>query len=87
MDVSQWIADPEAITSAASAHETQTVNMADTDAIQLSTSKTMADEEPAAADKSKLEKRVPGKLPPRGNASKDSQEAAAAMLSKLRKRR
>jgi hypothetical protein len=30
---------------------------------------------------------VPGKLPLTANASKDSQEAAAAMLSKFRKRR
>jgi predicted component of type VI protein secretion system len=46
------------------------------------------EEEPAAEQhKGPAGKRTPGKLPVMPNASKDSQEAAAAMLNKLRKRR
>ena len=47
------------------------------------------EEEPAAEQHGKGPggKRTPGKLPTVPNSSKDSQEAAAAMLNKLRKRR
>jgi hypothetical protein len=65
--------------------------MTDTDSIRLEAASAQAEAEAEAAADAKSKppagKRTPGKLPPMGNASKDSQEAAAAMLSKLRRRR
>jgi pSer/pThr/pTyr-binding forkhead associated (FHA) protein len=90
LDVTQWLSgEPDQAASSTVTHDTQSASMTDTDSIQLSTANTMAGEEPAEAPKSKAPsgKRTPGKLPPLANTTKDSQEAAAAMLSKLRKRR
>jgi predicted component of type VI protein secretion system len=91
LDVDSWLADEPDATSPTAARpnaEVQPAAMTDTDAIQLSNTQPIAPEpagEPHAHPPG--EKRQPGKLPPMRNASKDSQEAAAAMLSKLRKRR
>jgi pSer/pThr/pTyr-binding forkhead associated (FHA) protein len=89
VDVTAWLSgEPDATSPttaqppALAAAETQTSALSDTDAIHLSSTQSDA---PPAEDVPR-DKRQPGKLPPR-SASKDSQEAAAAMLSKLRKRR
>jgi pSer/pThr/pTyr-binding forkhead associated (FHA) protein len=89
-DVAGWLNDEP--TDETVSGDTRTVNLADTDAIHRvdAAVETAAMEEPPVEDASppeKAEKRAPGKLPPRPNASKDSQEAAAAMLNKLRRRR
>ena len=89
-DVAEWLNDepPDETVSG----DTRTVNLADTDAIHRvdAAVETAAMEEPLVEEASPQEKsgkRAPGKLPPRPNSSKDSQEAAAAMLNKLRRRR
>jgi pSer/pThr/pTyr-binding forkhead associated (FHA) protein len=90
VDVAQWLGSEadggSQVTVTQSPH---TVSMTDTDAIQLSNTQTMVPESPVEAAHSKTShgKRPAGKLPPIPSSSKDSQEAAAAMLSKLRKRR
>jgi hypothetical protein len=65
--------------------------MSDTDAVQASITQTVAPEvtAPTATENRKppAGKKPVGKLPPIPSASKDSQEAAAAMLNKFRKRR
>ena len=63
--------------------------MTDTESIRLeeAANAVAQQEADADADSKTHAKRTPGKLPPMANNSKDSQEAAAAMLSKLRRRR
>ncbi len=90
-DVTDWLSEePEQATSAMANGDTQAVSMTDTDSIRLDAAAEQAAEESKADAAPKTDgkgKRVPGKLPPIPNASKDSQEAAAAMLGKLRRRR
>lgn len=94
-DVTQWLAvEPEQDAKSASVKDTHTGGIGDTDSIPLHTTQTMtpetieeAQEEAQEEVKASHDKRTPGKLPRMANSSKDSQEAAAAMLSKLRKRR
>jgi hypothetical protein len=78
-------------TAANNTAASDTAAMSDTDSIKLSTSQTLLPEgDPAAHEPdshSTGKKKTPGKLPPVPSSSKDSQEAAAAMLSKFRKRR
>jgi pSer/pThr/pTyr-binding forkhead associated (FHA) protein len=82
-DVNDWL-DGEA-TEETSTRETREAAFTDTDSINLSNTQVGAEAE--AAEKSDPNaKRIPGKLPPRP-AGKDSQDAASAMLSQLRKRR
>jgi predicted component of type VI protein secretion system len=89
-DVTQWLStEAEDATHSTVSRDTQNASMTDTDAIPLSATKTVAEEEaaPDARQKGSSGKRAPGKLPPMPSTTKDSQEAAAAMLSKFRKRR
>lgn len=89
MDVTQWI------NNEADADETQsptkTASFSDTDAITMSHTQTITPEDTQSelSERPKLPhgKKPVGKLPPIANTSKDSQQAAAAMLSKLKKRR
>lgn len=89
-DVDQWLSG-ESTPETASPRETVTSGMGtsgmgDTDSIKMSTTQTFVPE-PAETETPPppAAKKPTGKLPP--TASKDSQEAAAAMLNKLRKRR
>jgi predicted component of type VI protein secretion system len=98
IDVSEWLAgEPEPKKSGASPQETQRLRVGDTEEIRLgetrdiskSNDETVAApmELPVAKDDSTIRK-PPGKLPPPPKkASKDSQEAATAMLNMFRKRR
>jgi predicted component of type VI protein secretion system len=89
-DVTQWLnVEQEPDAKSASVNDTHAGAIGDTDSIPLHTTQTMTPETTAAAEESKpsQDKRTPGKLPRMANSSKDSQEAAAAMLSKFRKRR
>jgi len=88
-DVTQWLAtETEEGTKNTSPRETQPAGAGDTDAIQLSNTQTLTPEDaPADDSKSPRGKKTPGKLPPRPSSSKDSQEAASAMLNQLRRRR
>ncbi len=91
LDVDNWLTDEP--TDETVAGDTHTVNLADTDSIRVDagaeTSAMPESAEDAVEEKHAKtpHKRTPGKLPPMANASKDSQEAAAAMLNKLRRRR
>jgi predicted component of type VI protein secretion system len=80
-DVANWLGDEA--TDETAARETREAVFTDTDSINISA--TQAGGEEAQAEKPKG-KKEPGKLPPRA-ATKDSQDAASAMLSQLRKRR
>lgn len=89
-DVAEWLSDePAGVSGSTVSGDTQAVSMADTDSIRLDSAATTSHEEPSAPTTTKVPpgKRTPGKLPPAASNSKDSQEAAAAMLSKLRRRR
>ena len=61
----------------------------DTDSISLSSTQTVTPEGPVEgeAPKRRKGKKKPGKLPPIPNSTKDSQDAAANVLSRMRKRR
>ena len=87
-DVTQWL-DPSAAdadTQSAPTADMQTASLSDTDAINLSTTQTVVPETPGdETHKGTAPKKSIGKLPV--SKSKDSQDAAAAMLNKLRKRR
>lgn len=87
-DVAGWLNDEP--TDETVSGDTHTVNLTETDSIRVdAAAETSAMAEPDADDAhaKSPHKRTPGKLPPMANASKDSQEAAAAMLNKLRRRR
>jgi pSer/pThr/pTyr-binding forkhead associated (FHA) protein len=88
LDVTQWLGNDVDATGELN-KDTHLVGIGDTDSIQMSNTQSSVPETTADVEepKSRREKRVPGKLPPMTNASKDSQEAAAAMLSKFRRRR
>lgn len=96
LDVTQWLAaDATADTAATNltdTNPTDTVDasLTDTNAIDASATQEIAGEEASdesAGRKGKKGKKQPGKLPPIPNSSKDSQDAAAAILSRMRKRR
>ncbi|MBI3838279.1 MAG: FHA domain-containing protein [Planctomycetia bacterium] len=88
VDVTQWLAGaPDAESKTAAIDQTQPLSTSDTDANQLGSTQSVVPEAPEEKRKVPPGKRPVGKLPPLGNTSKDSQEAAAAMLSKFRKRR
>ncbi len=93
VDVTQWLASSPGADTKATDTAPVPSSVADTDSINLATSQTVAEEPPAEEPAKEAKPKVPpgkrpvGKLPPMPNASKDSQEAAAAMLNKLRKRR
>ncbi len=89
LDVTEWLASEAENGSQTATHGPNNASMTDTDSIQMSNTQTMAPDSAIEADSSKAPhgKKPAGKLPPIPNVSKDSQEAAAAMLSKLRKRR
>jgi pSer/pThr/pTyr-binding forkhead associated (FHA) protein len=90
VDVTEWLAsEADGGSHTTVTQSPQNASMTDTDSIQLSNTQTMAPDSgiEEASSKSPHGKKPAGKLPPIPNASKDSQEAAAAMLSKLRKRR
>jgi pSer/pThr/pTyr-binding forkhead associated (FHA) protein len=90
VDVTQWLSgEPDAESKTAALEETKLTSMSDTDAVQASITQTAAPEVAAQQEKRKVPpgKKTVGKLPQIPSASKDSQEAAAAMLNKFRKRR
>jgi len=86
VDITQWLSDAE--TGAPAAVETQS-KLGDTDSISLSTTQTITPEFPVEEEppQAPAGKKPVGKLPPVPNSTKDSQQAAAAMLNKFRKRR
>jgi pSer/pThr/pTyr-binding forkhead associated (FHA) protein len=94
LDVAEWLtAEGGSDTHAGSPGDTYDASLKDTDAVSLSTTQTLVPESIGAEQPDDAEhahgekpgKKGPGKLPP--VATKDSQDAAAAMLSRLRKRR
>lgn len=95
VDVTQWISAEQQDQGSRVTDPPASKSLNDTDAIQLSTTQTLTPEtvasetEPPSETKSPAHpgKKTPGKLPPIANSSKDSQEAAAAVLNKFRKRR
>jgi len=81
---------PAAAPSPVVVPETQSASLSDTDSIRLGNTQTFTPESPApepSKPSAPHGKKPPGKLPKISDATKDSQEAAAAMLSKFRKRR
>ncbi len=90
MDVSQWLTveNENSTAAAAPAPAVFEPSMTDTDAVHLSNTQTSIPEtqDEPKKDKTTAGKKPAGKLPPIPNSSKDSQAAAAAMLSKFRKR-
>ena len=93
LDVTQWLdgagedQEPDQAAPIDPTLLTQEVGVGDTDSINLSNTQTLTPETPAQARrKGPPEKKPPGKLPTASDASKDSQQAAAAMLNKFRKR-
>jgi len=88
-DVTEWLSGDEAVEQATkdtqpSATDSDSVHLSNT---QIDAPETIAETAEDAEQTKSAGRRVPGKLPLTANASKDSQEAAAAMLSKFRKRR
>jgi len=96
LDVTQWLAG-DASSDTTAAAETQDAgakdaSFTDTDSISLSATQSVAAGDSSvqgdAKDaKGRKIKKAPGKLPPIPNASKDSQNAAADVLSRMRRRR
>jgi predicted component of type VI protein secretion system len=89
LDVTQWLGNEATNdTATAALANTKDASFTDTDAISMSNTRHDAPEESDEdADASKNGKKTPGKLPPIPNSAKDSQDAAAAVLSRMRKRR
>ena len=88
LDVTQWLAADASSDTTATA-ETKSPSFTDTDSISLSATQNVTPETPPAeADpKRRKGKKKPGKLPPIPDLSKDSQDAAATVLSRMRRRR
>jgi pSer/pThr/pTyr-binding forkhead associated (FHA) protein len=82
-DVNDWLEG--SASEDTSTRETREAVFTDTDSINLSNTQTGAGE-PEAEKPDPKAKRLPGKLPQRP-AGKDSQDAASAVLSQMRKRR
>jgi pSer/pThr/pTyr-binding forkhead associated (FHA) protein len=89
VDVTQWLStDPATEVNTKAVTQPLPASMSDTDSIKLSTTQTMTPETaPEEEKKGPPQKKPVGKLPTVSNSTKDSQEAAAAMLNKFRKRR
>lgn len=87
-DVAEWLSS-EASTDTTAMAETKEAAFTDTDTIGLASTQYIEPEAPAEEEETKGRKgkKQPGKLPPIPSASKDSQDAAADVLSRLRKRR
>ena len=90
LDVAEWLTgEATADTGAAVTADTHDASLTDTDAISLSSTQTVTPEMPdeTEAPARQDRKKTPGKLPPMSSRTKDSQDAAAAILSRMRKRR
>jgi predicted component of type VI protein secretion system len=90
LDVTQWLAgEASEDTTVSAARETKDAALTDTDSIDLGATQKVEPPAPAEPDapKDRKGKKAPGKLPPVPSTTKDSQDAAAAVLSRLRKRR
>jgi predicted component of type VI protein secretion system len=88
LDVTQWLAaDATADTTATNLADTSDNTFTDTDSINLSAMQNTVHEESDESAGGRKGKKTPGKLPPIPNNTKDSQDAAAAVLSRMRKRR
>ncbi len=85
MDVTQWLETEEEAEKPSRASTETVVSMSETESINLGSTQTVVPEG-ASAEKPK-DKRVPGKLPPVASSTKDSKDAAAAILAKMRKKR
>jgi predicted component of type VI protein secretion system len=85
LDVTQWLAgEAGEDTTATVTSDTKEAAFTDTDSIDISaTQKIDAGDMPA----DHKGKKTPGKLPPIPNNTKDSQDAAAAVLNRMRRRR
>ena len=88
LDVTQWLAADASSDTTATA-ETKAPSFTDTDSISLSATQNVTPETPPeeADPKRRKGKKKPGKLPPIPDLSKDSQDAAATVLSRMRRRR
>lgn len=86
LDVADWLT-AEATDETTATTETKESVFTDTDAIDISATQTDVDEAAAEDSKGRKDKKKPGKLPPIPNANKDSQDAAASVLSRMRRRR
>lgn len=91
LDVAQWLSGEASVDTTATA-DTKDASFTDTDSINISATQSVTHETPDEEsehddDKGHKGKKQPGKLPPIPNSSKDSQDAAAAVLSRMRKRR
>jgi predicted component of type VI protein secretion system len=88
LDVTQWLGNEATDDTTSATASTKDASFTDTDAIDISATRhDGADESDQDDDHSKKRKKTPGKLPPIPNAAKDSQDAAASVLSRMRKRR
>jgi predicted component of type VI protein secretion system len=93
MDVTQWLAGaPDGDTKTPPVESPVPQSLTDTDSVKLNTTQTVADEPVDAPVEEHMPKgphgkKPVGKLPTVAKSTKDSQEAAAAMLNKFRKRR
>lgn len=97
-DISDWLLEPTDPPSSQAFSETQTIEMDDTNALQLQMQETQemaevnpesAESEDEEASESDKKKKEPGKLPPipAEPATKDSREAAAEALRNWNRRR
>ena len=90
LDVTQWLAaDASSDTTSSETMDTRDSTFTDTDSIGLSATQTVTPESAVEqeAPKRRKGKKKPGKLPPIPNTTKDSQDAAANVLARMRKRR
>ncbi len=85
LDISEWL-EGEATEETSATRETTEATFTDTDSINLANTHTGAGESADEETTDKHGKKLPGKLPKIAQ-SKDSQDAAAAVLGKLRRRR
>lgn len=92
LDVTQWLAaDASSDTTAAETGDVGSTDASftDTDSISLSATQNVTPKSPPTEEdpKRRKGKKKPGKLPPIPNSTKDSQDAAADVLSRMRRRR
>ncbi len=88
LDVTQWLA-ADASSDTTATVEAKDASSTDTDSINLNATQNVTPEAPSKEQdrKGRKGKKQPGKLPPIPNLSKDSQDAAANVLSRMRRRR
>jgi pSer/pThr/pTyr-binding forkhead associated (FHA) protein len=87
LDVTQWLSgEAGEDTTATVTSDTKEQAFTDTDSIDISATQKI-EREDVEEPLDKKGKKVPGKLPPIPNNSKDSQDAAAAVLNRMRRRR